>query len=57
MGTTISYASFNRRDKPIIKETIFIFTSSSVLGIIAGFAVFSVIGYLISVGSPVSDKV
>jgi SNF family Na+-dependent transporter len=50
MGTTLSYASFNQRSKPIIKETILIFSSSSVTGIVAGFA-------LISAGSPVSDKV
>jgi SNF family Na+-dependent transporter len=57
MGTTVSYASFNDRSKPIIKNTVAVCASNSVVGFTAGFAVFSVIGYLITIGSPVSDRV
>jgi len=57
MGTTISYASFNERNKPIIKNTVAICASNSVVAFISGFAVFTVIGYLITIGSPVSDRV
>lgn len=56
-GTTISYASFSPPKKPIIKETFLIIFSSTIIGFTSGFAVFSVIGYLIYMGSPVSDKV
>jgi SNF family Na+-dependent transporter len=56
MGTMASYASFNPKNKPIIGDTFTICLSNSLLSFIAGFAVFTVMGYLITVGSPVSDK-
>ena len=57
LGTTTCYASFNSKTKPMILDTFTIGFANSLLCFIAGFAVFTVIGYLISVGSPVSDKV
>ena len=55
MGT--SYASFNPVDKPIIGDGVKIAFFNSCVSFIAGFAVFSTVGYLIGMNSPVSDKV
>ena len=57
MGTMASYASFNSVNKPIIGDTILINMANCLLSFVAGFAVFTVIGYLVFIGSPVSDKV
>ena len=57
MGTTTSYASFNPVDKPIIGDGVKIAFFNSCVSFIAGFAVFSTVGYLIGMDSPVSDKV
>ena len=57
MGTMASYSSFNPINKPIIVDTILISVLNSILSIICGFTVFTVIGYLVTIGSPVSDKV
>lgn len=55
MGTMTSYASFNPKTKPIIGDVFKICLSNSCLSFIAGFAVFTVVGYLINAGSPVSE--
>jgi SNF family Na+-dependent transporter len=57
MGTMASYSSFNAVNKPIIGDTVLINMLNCLLSLVAGFAVFTVIGYLVSIGSPVSDKV
>ena len=55
MGTMAAYSSFNPINKPIIGDTVKINFANSLLSFIAGFAVFTVIGYLVTIGSPVSD--
>jgi SNF family Na+-dependent transporter len=56
MGTMTSYSSFNPIDKPIIGDGIKIAMINSCISFSAGFAVFSVVGYLIGIGSPVSEE-
>ena len=56
MGSMTSYASFNPIDKPIIGDAFQIAFTNSGISFVAGFAVFSVVGYLIEIGSPVADK-
>ena len=56
MGTMTSYSSFNDVNKPIIGDAFRIALTNSCISFCAGFAVFSVVGYLIGIGSPVSDK-
>ena len=57
MGTMTSYSSFNPIDKPIIGDGFKIAFINAGISFFAGFAVFSVVGYLIGINSPVSDKV
>lgn len=56
MGTMTSYSSFNPIDKPIIGDGFKIAFINAGISFFAGFAVFSVVGYLIGIGSPVADK-
>lgn len=56
MGSMTAYSSFNPRDKPIIGDAFRIALTNSGISFIAGFAVFSVVGYLQGIGSPVADK-
>jgi len=56
MGSMTSYSSFNPVDKPIIGDGFKIAFINSGISFMAGFAVFSVVGYLIGQGSPVGDK-
>lgn len=56
MGTMTGYSSFNDVNKPIIGDGIKIALINSSISFFAGFAVFSVVGYLIGIDSPVSDK-
>lgn len=57
MGVMTSYASYNRRKKPIIGDVLAISFTNCALSFFAGFAVFSVVGYLKWLGSPVADNV
>jgi len=57
MGTMTSYASFNPAKKPIIGDAFLIALTNSTISVVAGFAVFSVVGYLQHIESPVGDKV
>ena len=57
MGSMTSYSSFNPVDKPIIGDGIKIAFINSFISFMAGFAVFSVVGYLIGINSPVSENV
>jgi len=56
MGSMTAYASFNPREKPIIGDAFRIAFANSGISFVAGFAVFSVVGYLQGIGSPVADK-
>lgn len=56
MGTMTSYSSFNDVNKPIIGDGFRIAFTNSGISFVAGFAVFSVVGYLIGQNSPVADK-
>lgn len=51
-----SYSSFNPIDKPIIGDAFKIAFINSGISFFAGFAVFSVVGYLQGIGSPVAAK-
>ena len=51
-----SYSSFNPIDKPIIGDGFKIAFINSGISFFSGFAVFSVVGYLIGINSPVSEK-
>lgn len=54
MGTMTSYSSFNPKRKPIIGDGFKIALTNSIISFFAGFAVFSVVGYLVGKGSPVA---
>jgi len=56
MGVMTSYSSYNRRNKPIIRDVMIISFGNCTISFIAGFAVFSVVGYLQHLGSPVSGN-
>jgi SNF family Na+-dependent transporter len=56
MGVMTSYASYNRRNKPIIRDVLAISFSNCIISFFAGFAVFSIVGYLNWLGSPVAGK-
>jgi SNF family Na+-dependent transporter len=52
MGVLTSFASYNRKDKPVIVDCHIIPLLNSLVSFFAGFAVFTVIGYLEHIGSP-----
>lgn len=56
MGVMTSYSSYNPVDKPIIGDAIRVAGFNSLLSFFAGFAVFSTVGYLIGINSPVQAK-
>ena len=56
MGSMTSSSSFNPIDKPIIGDAFKIAFINSGISFFAGFAVFSVVGYLQGIGSPVAAK-
>ena len=56
MGIMTSYGSYNPRTQPVISNNLIIAFSNSGISIVAGFAVFSIIGYLDYIGSPVSSN-
>jgi SNF family Na+-dependent transporter len=56
MGSMTSYASYNKVDKPIIRDSFIIAMANCTVSFIAGFAVFSVVGYLNAIDSPVSGS-
>jgi hypothetical protein len=56
MGVMTSYASYNRKNKPIIRDVFVISFGNCMLSFFAGFAVFSIVGYLKWIGSPVSGR-
>jgi hypothetical protein len=56
MGVMTSYSSYNRKNKPIIRDVMVISFGNCILSFFAGFAVFSVVGYLEGQGSQVKDN-
>ena len=46
MGGMTSLASYNRRNKPIVADSVIICLANSAVSFIAGFAVWSVVGYV-----------
>ena len=54
MGVMTSYASYNPVDKPIIGDAFKVAFGNSLFSFFAGFAVFSVAGYLKFLNSPVT---
>jgi len=56
MGTMTSYSSYNDKFKPIIGDAFKIALTNSFISFCAGFAVFSVVGYLIGQNSPVANE-
>jgi NSS family neurotransmitter:Na+ symporter len=55
-GVMVSYASYNPKNAPIIKNTLTVAACNSSFSFLAGFAVFATVGYLKGLGSPVADK-
>jgi len=51
MGVMTSYGSYNPIKKPIIADNFIIAISTCLFSFIAGFAVWSVVGYLESINS------
>ena len=56
MGTMTNFSSHNPKDKPIIGDTLKIAFLDTLVSFLSGFAVFSVIGYLINLGLPVVNQ-
>lgn len=56
MGSMTSYASYNPISKPIISDAFIIGLTNSTISFVAGFAVFSVVGYLNEIESPVAGN-
>lgn len=57
MGIMTSYASYNPVDNPIIGPSCKVAFGNSLFSFFAGFAVFSTVGYLQHIGSPVAGGV
>jgi len=56
MGIMTSYSSYNARNKPIIRDVMAISFGNCGCSFFSGFAVFSIIGYLNWLDSPVASK-
>ena len=56
MGTLTAYSSFNAKDKLVLGDTVACLAATAGSALVAGLAVFTVVGFLIYIGSPVSDK-
>lgn len=56
MGIMTSYSSYNRRNKPIIRDVMAISFGNCGCSFFSGFAVFSIVGYLKWLDSPVASK-
>lgn len=57
IGVMVSYASYNPIDAPIITNGFAVSLCNSCFSFFAGFAVFSTVGYLVGMNSPVATKV
>lgn len=56
MGIMTSYSSYNKRNKPIIRDVMAISFGNCLTSFFSGFAVFSIVGYLKWLDSPVASK-
>jgi SNF family Na+-dependent transporter len=56
MGVMVSYSSYNPVNQPLIKNAMMISIGNSCFSFFTGFAVFSVVGYLNGIGSPVASE-
>ena len=56
-GVMTSFGSYNKVNKPIIKDTIIIAIIDSICSFLSGFAIFTIIGYLDHINNPVSKNV
>lgn len=57
MGVMVSYASYQPKNAPVITNSFAVSLGNSCFSFFAGFAVFSTVGYLVGINSPVSNKV
>jgi SNF family Na+-dependent transporter len=55
-GVMVSYASYNPRNAPVIKNGVAVALINCTFSFFAGFSVFAVVGYLVGLNSPVADK-
>jgi solute carrier family 6 GABA transporter-like protein 1 len=56
MGVMTSYGSYNKKDKPVLFDTFAIALTNSSISFMAGFAVFSVVGYLKAQGNSAGNN-
>lgn len=57
LGTMVSYASYLPKKSPVIANSFAVAMFNSCFSFFAGFAVFSTVGYMVGLGSPVANKV
>jgi hypothetical protein len=57
MGIMIPYASYNPTDAPIVKNAFTVALCNCSFSFFAGFGVFSIVGYLVGMGSQVADNI
>jgi SNF family Na+-dependent transporter len=57
MGIMIPYSSYLPQDAPIIKNAFTVALCNCSFSFFAGFGVFSIVGYLVGMGSPVAENV
>ena len=55
-GVMVSYASYIPKNSPVIRNAVAVAAINCSFSFFAGFSVFSVVGYLVGLSSPVSDK-
>lgn len=56
MGTMTNFSSYNPKNQPLIGDTLKIAFLDTLVSFLSGFAVFSVIGYLMGLGLPIADQ-
>jgi SNF family Na+-dependent transporter len=56
-GVMVSYASYMPKNAPVVKNSVAVALINCSFSFFAGFSVFAVVGYLVGLNSPVSDKV
>jgi NSS family neurotransmitter:Na+ symporter len=56
MGVLTSFASYNKKDKPVLVDSYLVPILNSCVSFFAGFAVFETIGHLAYIDSPVQDQ-
>ena len=56
VGVMASYGSYNAKSNPIISSSVIIAITNSMVSFISGFVVWSVLGYLKHINSPVAKE-